>query len=95
MSAYFVLQIDWTDEAGRKRYIEGLAGMIEKHGGHYIVASRDFRTVEGHWENPLLVIIEFPSMEELRGWYDSPEYRPLRDLRLRSSKSNAVVTAGT
>ena len=94
MSAYFVLQIDWTDEPGRKRYIEGISGMIEKHGGRYIVASRDFRTVEGSWEKPLLVIIEFPSMEALMGWYDSPEYRPWRDLRLKSSRSNAVVTGG-
>ena len=94
MVAYFVLQIDWTDQLGRERYLEGIAGMIERHGGQFLVSSREFRTVEGRWDKPLLVIIEFPSKEALLGWYDSPEYRPLRDLRLKSAESNAVVVEG-
>jgi uncharacterized protein (DUF1330 family) len=94
MSAYFVLQIDWTDRQGHMRYLEGIAGILEKYGGRLLVSSEELRTVEGRWEKPRLVIIEFPSKEALLGWYDSSEYRPLLDLRLKSSQSNAVVVAG-
>jgi uncharacterized protein (DUF1330 family) len=94
MTAYFVLQIEWLDEAARKRYVEGISGMIEKHGGRYIVVSRDFQSVEGSWGKGLLVVIEFPTKQSLLEWYESPEYRPFRELRLNSSRSNAVVTDG-
>jgi uncharacterized protein (DUF1330 family) len=94
MAAYFVLQIDWSDPQGHKRYLEGIQGMIEKHGGHLLVTSTELQTVEGRWEKPRLVIIEFPSKEALLSWYDSSEYRPMLDLRLKSSQSNAVVVEG-
>jgi uncharacterized protein (DUF1330 family) len=94
VSAYFVLQIDWTDQAARKKYVEGITGMIENHGGRFLVSSEDLRTLEGRWDKSRLVVIEFPSKEALLGWYESPEYRPMLDLRLSSSTSNAVMTGG-
>ncbi len=89
-----MLQIRWTDEEIRKRYIAGISGMIEKHGGRFIVASSMFTVAEGSWKPGLLVVVEFPDMRALRDWYDSEEYRPLRALRLTGSESNAVLVEG-
>jgi uncharacterized protein (DUF1330 family) len=35
----------------------------------------------GHWKPERVVIIEFPDMNSLDGWYDSPENQPLITLR--------------
>jgi uncharacterized protein (DUF1330 family) len=94
LSAYFVLQIEWTDDAARQEYIEGISGMIQRHGGKYIVSSTNFQVVEGQWNPGRLVILEFPDVPALRGWYDSDEYRSFLALRLRGSRSNAVITDG-
>jgi uncharacterized protein (DUF1330 family) len=40
------------------------------------------------------VLIEFPSMAQLKAWWDSPEYVPLREVRRRSTRSNLIATEG-
>ncbi|MCL4748002.1 MAG: DUF1330 domain-containing protein, partial [Burkholderiaceae bacterium] len=41
-----------------------------------------------------VVVVEFPTMERLRSWYDSPEYQPLLALRLGATGSKAVMVEG-
>jgi uncharacterized protein (DUF1330 family) len=94
MSAYFVLQIEWTDDEARRSYIEGISGMIEKHGGRFLVSTTDLRTAEGKWRPGRLVVIQFPTRESLSAWYDSKEYRPFLALRLGHSRSDAVIVEG-
>jgi uncharacterized protein (DUF1330 family) len=40
------------------------------------------------------VIIEFPNPETAQRWYDSDDYRELKQLRLAACKSNAVFFEG-
>lgn len=94
MSGYFVLQIEWLDSEARGSYVERLGNLLSRHGGEIIVASKDFAVVEGTWKPGLLVILRFPTVNALRDWYDSPEYRPLRELRLGGSRSDAIVAEG-
>jgi uncharacterized protein (DUF1330 family) len=94
MSAYFVLQIEWTNDEALRSYVQGMAGMIEKHGGRFIVSSAGFQVVEGKWRPGRLVVIEFPTRQSLSNWYDSEEYRSLRELRVKNSRSDAVVVDG-
>ncbi len=94
MSAYFLLQIEWTSDEARRSYVAGLAGMIEKHGGEFIASTTEFRVVEGGWGPGRLVMIRFPTMQSLYAWYDSEEYRPLRELRQKGSRSDAVIFDG-
>ena len=94
MSAYFVLQIEWTSDEARRSYLEGLGGMIEKYGGEFLVSSADFRVAEGAWKPGRLVVIRFPTIGALSAWYDSEAYRPWRELRLKNSRSDAVIVEG-
>ena len=45
--------------------------------------------MEGEPEH-LSVVLKFPDMEALRGWYDSPEYQEI--LPLRTDNSEGIVT---
>ena len=94
MAVYFVLQIDWKTEAALHQHAGGLSHLIEKHGGRSIVASKDFQRLEATWKPGRRTVIEFPSVESFRSWYDPEEYRPLRTFRLQRSESDAVVTTG-
>ncbi len=94
MGAYFVLQIDWKSDEAKREYVRRLSNMIEEHGGDFIIASSDFRVVEGEWKPGLLIVIKFPTMKQLSAWYDSPEYRSIREFRLDNSRSDAVIVEG-
>ena len=41
-----------------------------------------------------MVVLEFPTKAELMGWYDSPEYTQLRQIRQRCSEGAIVVVDG-
>ena len=41
-----------------------------------------------------VVIVEFPSMEEAKAWYDSPAYREAREHRFRGADYRAVIVEG-
>jgi len=50
--------------------------------------------IEGKWEQMMAAIIEFPSMEALKEWYDSPAYRELRELRKGALDADMLIANG-
>jgi uncharacterized protein (DUF1330 family) len=40
------------------------------------------------------VILEFPSFEEAKAWYDSPAYREAREYRFRGADDRSVIVEG-
>ena len=42
-----------------------------------------------------VVILEFPTFEEARDWYNSPLYSEAREHRFKGSKYRAVIVQGT
>ncbi len=60
-----------------------------------MVRGGDVETLLGEWNaTGRVVLIEFPSLEHLKQWYDSPEYRPLRAIRERCAVSTIIVMDG-
>jgi uncharacterized protein (DUF1330 family) len=40
------------------------------------------------------VILEFPSVEQAREWWDAPDYRPARAIRQASARTDMILVAG-
>ena len=94
MSAYFVADVDWHDEARHEKYLETFSAVLKKHGGRTLAADHNPRIVEGQWKLHTLVILEFRDMETLNKWYGSPEYAPLQLLREEGAVTNVVTLQG-
>ena len=95
MAAYFLIDIlEVTDAAKMDEYKKGVGAVVEKFGGRYLVAGGQADVVEGTWRPTFPVVIQFPSREQARRWYDSENYRELKALRLAASKGNAVFLEG-
>lgn len=56
-------------------------------GGHADVS-------EGDWQLGYVTIIEFPSFDQAKRWYNSEDYRGLKSLRLEHAKSNLAFIDG-
>jgi uncharacterized protein (DUF1330 family) len=89
MPAFYVAQVEWTDNAAREQYVAKVADTVKAFGGKLYAGSAE--KLEGDWQPARLAIVEFDSMQRLRDWYDSAEYADLKKLRLDHSDSKAVV----
>ena len=94
MAAYFIVEVEVTDPATFEEYRKQVSGTIEKYGGRYIVRGGKSETLEGDWNPKRVIVTEFPSVEQAKRWYDSPEYKPLLAMRLRSAKSKVLFVEG-
>jgi uncharacterized protein (DUF1330 family) len=94
MPAYLVADIEITDAEGYAEYGKAVVESIAVFGGRFIVRGGAIEVREGAWSPKRLVILEFPSMERLRAWYDSPEYASMLALRKRSAIANLLLVEG-
>jgi uncharacterized protein (DUF1330 family) len=94
MAAYLVADVEVVDPAGYDEYRTAVSATIAAHGGRYLARGGAAKALEGDWTPSRLVIIEFPSLAQLRAWYESPEYRPLRQVRQRTARSRMIVVEG-
>jgi uncharacterized protein (DUF1330 family) len=95
MPAYFLVDVREIKDASKvEEYSARVAPVVEKFGGRYLVRGGPCEVVEGEWRPVFPVLIEFPSMEAARRWYDSEDYRELKLLRLAATSGSGVFMAG-
>jgi uncharacterized protein (DUF1330 family) len=94
VNSYVIGDLDVTDPKRLAEYAERVPQTIQKYGGRYLVRGGKFEIWEGDWKPKLLVIIEFPSRDAAVNWYNSEEYRPLKELRVLSARTNGVLVEG-
>ena len=94
MPAYVLAEIEVTDAEGYKGYTAVVGESIRKHGGSFLVRGGAHQTVEGDWKPNRLVILEFPTMDQAKRWYDSEEYREPKAMRLQAGRANMVMVDG-
>ena len=94
MPAYMIVEVETTDEALMAEYRKHTPGLVAKFGGKFIVRGGKTRTLEGGWTPPRVVVLEFPTYEAAEKFYDSAEYKPVLEMRLKAGKSKAIIVDG-
>jgi uncharacterized protein (DUF1330 family) len=94
MKAYVIALETVHDEAMFAEYRKHVAGTVAAFGGQFIARGGKFTVLEGQWQHPRTVIIEFPTREAAEGWYNSAEYQKIIGLRHKSSSGNLVILDG-
>lgn len=101
MSAFLIMhRHEITDPAKLREYRNGVAETIARHGGKVLARQDGFEVLEGDWEPgrrgddaepERVTVIEFPDMAALKGWYDSEDYAPLKEIRTSSAISDVIA----
>jgi uncharacterized protein (DUF1330 family) len=94
MAGYLIANLHIYDPKAFAKYREQVTPLIARHGGRYLIRGGELRTLEGDPGFERLVVLEFPSLAEAQRFYDSPEYEPVRQLRLASAKGTVVLVDG-
>jgi uncharacterized protein (DUF1330 family) len=94
MRGYIIAEIEITNPDGYRSYTTMVPATIEKFGGKFLVRGGANHVLEGDWPQRRRVIIEFPTVEAARNWYDSPEYEKPKALRIANSNGRILLLEG-
>lgn len=94
MAAYVVVQVEVTDAEKYGAYTKLTPATLERYGGKFIVRGGAMEDLEGHWDVPRLVVIEFESMAQARKWYSSPEYQEAKAVRAGGANVTFTLVEG-
>ena len=94
MRGYILAEVEITNPEGYKAYSTLVPATIEKFGGKFLSRGGTNTPLEGDWPQRRRVILEFPTVEAARQWYDSPDYEKPKALRIANSKSRLLLLEG-
>lgn len=94
MPAYVIADVTIKDPERYQDYVRQVPATLEPYGGRFLVRGGTVEVAEGDWRPQRLVIIEFPSFEQARAWYDSPQYMPVKRLRWETSEGRILLADG-
>jgi uncharacterized protein (DUF1330 family) len=94
MSVYAVFIREATkNEAELAAYMPNAAASMAGHPMTVLAAYGRQEVLEGP-DMEGVVIVEFPSFEEAKAWYESPAYRDAREYRFRGADYRAFIVEG-
>jgi len=96
MPAYIVVQVRVTDPAKYERYRPIAAAAIARHGGKYLVRGGTPEILEGKAPaEPIRhVVVEFPSAQAAKAFWNSPDYAEAKAIRAGASEMVANLIEG-
>ncbi len=94
MSAYVLVEIEVLDQERYETYKQLAPSSIAIYGGRYLARGGDVETLEGMWLPKRLVILEFPSVDQAKAWWDSTEYEQAKALRQAVAHTRMIVVEG-
>lgn len=94
MAAYIIFTREkMRDPEALAAYAKQSAGTIAGHQVKPHVVYGKHEVLEGAAIEGI-VVLEFPTMEAAKAWYDSPAYRAARELRFKGADYRCVIVQG-
>lgn len=96
--AYAIAEIQVTNPAAYEDYRQLSTASVAQYGGQFLVRGGQREQREGndaaHSDAWRTVIVEFPSLEQARIWYDSVEYAKAKAIRQANSVGRLFIVEG-
>lgn len=92
--AYFIIDVKINDPEGIKPYQAKVAETYAAYGGKPLVAGGKVELLEGRAPHSIIVMLQFPSMEQAHAWHESPQYQAILGYRQAAAESNAFLVEG-
>jgi uncharacterized protein (DUF1330 family) len=95
MKYYSVAEIEITDRSWIPAYVENVTRLVEQGGGRYLARTSKIEKLEGERKVPqIFLIIEWPSKDVAKAFYECDEYRPYRQSRIEGATNQLLLVAG-
>lgn len=92
--AYFIIDVKINDPEGIKPYQAKVAETYLPFGGKPVVAGGKVEVLEGRAPHSIIVMLQFPSMQQAHAWHESAQYQAILGYRQAAAESNAYLVEG-
>ncbi len=93
--AYILIDTKIKDHIAFEDYKAAAKPIVEKFGGKYLTRGGKMDLVQRDlWVPVRIVLIQFPSMTSAHNFLESPEYAPVKEMRLANANTTLVVLEG-
>ena len=94
-AVYMIGDVDIKNIKEYKKYMEIVKPMIESFGGEYLIRGGEIDALETNlWKPTRMVLVKFPNKKSAMEWYNSDEYKPYKNIRLKNASSNILMVEG-
>jgi uncharacterized protein (DUF1330 family) len=94
MAAYLVASVRVHNPVGYEDYRSRTQAIIQAHGGRFLVRGGAVHPLEGAEDVERFVVIEFPSVEAARSFYDSADYQRILPARTDNAATDMFIVEG-
>lgn len=94
MPAYVITELTIHDKEKIVEYQKLTPATIAQFGGRFIVRGGKTFPMEGGWNPERIVVIEFPSAERAKEWWNSETYRKAKAIRQEVADSRMIIVEG-
>lgn len=94
MSAFMIARVNVTDMNQYKEYTKLTPAIIEKFGGKFVARGGEVTTLEGEDETRRVVLLEFPTAQAAKDFYNSAEYQAAIKVRENASEGQFIIVDG-
>ena len=94
MKAYVIVEVSITDKIIYEEYKKLTPATIAAYDGKFIVRGGRTETLEGDWEPERMVVVEFPSVEKAKEWWNSDQYLKAKAIRQQSAHTKMLIVEG-
>ena len=94
MAGYIMGNIEITDPETYEEYRKLVPPLVKKFGGKYLVRGGTAEQLEGSNPPKRVVVLEFPSLDAAKQFYNSAEYGAARAIRQKASSGDLWVVEG-
>jgi len=91
MPAYVVSMMSINDPETYKQYTDRTPSIVKKYGGKFLTRGEEITCVEGQTYEGRLVLLEFPSKQDVEAWFADPDYEYAMKFRHASSTMHYLL----
>jgi uncharacterized protein (DUF1330 family) len=94
MTAYLIVTLEITDRERFLEYAAAARDLVPKFGGRYLATGRPVGSLEGEGIEAPVVLTAWPSVDDIRAFWRSPEHTAARKLRAGAARVSATIIDG-
>ena len=94
MAAYIIVNVTIHDPEEYKEYMKLTPRSIAAYNGKFIVRGGATEILEGAPTVGRIVVLEFPTAERAREWWNSAEYEVAKAIRQRVAHTEMILVDG-